>query len=515
MKKYFLFLVLITGLFNFNLQAQNSAYLSIDNIQNFTKVVSTKDGGYAAIGRTNALYAGIICKLDGKFNVQWSKLIRGNSTNTPLAIVCTKDGNIAVQLGYQKNGKNAIGILKFSPSGTLIFSRQIHHLTGDLIASKTMVASTDDDGFLIAGGNCIAANFILKCSPTGTVSWSYDYPKVGATAVQSTTSLIQDGLNYTAASYSMTNTSPNDINMFNVDNSGNVQFGKTFATPDIQAPQQIIKLSNGQYVIAGYKQTSNQQNFYYFVNSSLSSVFTKQYTLANDDTHFAITESAPNNIIVTGSTYTTTSSANKSNFYFALDTLGAVKWSKLSDGNASKIYYDELWGATLQHGGNGILAVGTSYGDDANAAFITNNGDGFCNSTNVTLTTTIPHTITVSNATFNKTNLPLLTDTSNYIITDTVFASTLHCGQVNLPASINNSSLQASDIDVYPNPAYNNITIQVANNFNKQTVKVINAYGQIIYTNSLTNTLNINTQNWPRGLYNINIANNSKKIVLQ
>lgn len=67
-------------------------------------------------------------------------------------------------------------------------------------------------------------------------------------------------------------------------------------------------------------------------------------------------------------------------------------------------------------------------------------------------------------------------------------------------------------VSVYPNPASNaaNINIEMAQNENLN-VAVMNALGQVVYTDALSleagvNTVKLNTENWTSGLYSINIT---------
>ncbi|MCD6019463.1 MAG: hagA 1 [Bacteroidetes bacterium] len=67
--------------------------------------------------------------------------------------------------------------------------------------------------------------------------------------------------------------------------------------------------------------------------------------------------------------------------------------------------------------------------------------------------------------------------------------------------------------DIYPNPATNNATIEL--NLVKEetvTVNVLSLMGQVIYTETLNKvpagiqTINLNTENWTNGIYNVNIS---------
>ena len=70
------------------------------------------------------------------------------------------------------------------------------------------------------------------------------------------------------------------------------------------------------------------------------------------------------------------------------------------------------------------------------------------------------------------------------------------------PLSTNNSTRKINTITVFPNPADNNINIQLPVETGR--LLVINSIGQTIYTQELTtfiNTQNVRVSGWPEGIY--------------
>ena len=83
------------------------------------------------------------------------------------------------------------------------------------------------------------------------------------------------------------------------------------------------------------------------------------------------------------------------------------------------------------------------------------------------------------------------------------------------PTAVKSLSNDKIEVAVYPNPAKNNATIQL--NLTKSetvTVNVLSVMGQIVYTETFNNlpigtqTINLNSENWSNGIYNVNITSN-------
>ncbi|HXU26410.1 MAG TPA: T9SS type A sorting domain-containing protein [Bacteroidia bacterium] len=82
---------------------------------------------------------------------------------------------------------------------------------------------------------------------------------------------------------------------------------------------------------------------------------------------------------------------------------------------------------------------------------------------------------------------------------------------INQFADVNNA------VNIYPNPAQNNFTIQTTLNI-KQTVEVFDVNGNLILMQTINGTTNIDVTNLNAGVYNINMANNygvtNKRLVI-
>ena len=92
-------------------------------------------------------------------------------------------------------------------------------------------------------------------------------------------------------------------------------------------------------------------------------------------------------------------------------------------------------------------------------------------------------------------------------------------GQTNTTGIIENSF--ASSINLFPNPAYNHLTIALGSNNKKVEVTITDITGKVIYTTIATDTQNVevNTKDFAEGIYVVQIQTadfiTTKKLVLE
>jgi hypothetical protein len=492
---------------------QTSCYFNYPGFGEFLKVIGTKDNGYAAIGQLGTV--GIVMKFNASMQLQWAKKIASNGTNVqtvPRNLVEANNGCLFVQLWGSKNSKTTANFIKFSPTGNLLLSKTVYSNSGNLVNSTAMAASITGNGFVVGGGNCVGSNYLIKCDSNINIVWANRYSISGSSTVSTVHDIILDNGAYTCASNASTTGGSTDVFVMKVDDAGIVQAQKQIKNAQgNESLQQSAKLSNNGYAICCYISTSNQDNFYYYLDSNWGSVNCKQYSVANDH-HFYIVPAAANNNIIVGSTYTGTNSTDKHNFYFSVNNAGTVVWSKKSDGQLLTNYYDQLWCATKRHDNNGILAMGTSYGDKATGVHMDLTGAGFCNSTDLTLTTTTPYTVTLANPLITVNTFNLLVDTVASQVSDTTYAMNINCGGFEIPSAIQNNE-HNSNINIYPNPASTLIHCDI-DNTTMVKATAINATGIVVpllIANGAGKGINFNIEQLASGCYTLLIYTNTKR----
>jgi len=89
-------------------------------------------------------------------------------------------------------------------------------------------------------------------------------------------------------------------------------------------------------------------------------------------------------------------------------------------------------------------------------------------------------------------------------------------GAVNtIGTRIDDLSSDIEAIKVYPNPAGNTFTIEIEKTLNKETeVSVFDLQGKLIYFNSITQKLQVNSSEWSSGFYFIRVGNGNSKLII-
>ncbi len=101
--------------------------------------------------------------------------------------------------------------------------------------------------------------------------------------------------------------------------------------------------------------------------------------------------------------------------------------------------------------------------------------------------------------------------TGNFIVMDSVtFASKNYCNSV----GIQNSSKKTLSLKIYPNPANENVTVELSDNTQSE-LYIYDFSGRIMYENQINNKITINVKNWNSGIYLIRIGDKEiKKLII-
>ncbi len=223
-----------------------------------------------------------ILKLDTSGNIEWQKMLEGSNNDYLKYIEQTSNsGFIAVGYTFSNDGDvsgahNSTGvnadcwIIKLDKRGNLQWQKTLEGSYGDIAYS---VEETFDHGYIIAGSSAstngdITINYggsdcwIIKLTNAGSISWQKTYggnlSDVGRFIRQTSDS------SYIVAGYSKSNNGNvsfnhggNDIWIFKIDTSGNLQWEKSFGGSNDEICTTILQNTNGEFVYAGYSASNN------------------------------------------------------------------------------------------------------------------------------------------------------------------------------------------------------------------------------------------------------------------
>jgi len=251
--------------------------------ENAYSIKQTSDGGYVIAGNAGSSdgdvaggnasgFDGWIVKLSSSGSVQWQKTF-GYSFSTEIlySIEQTSDGGY-IATGYTEHGTNnaSFWIIKCSSTGTLEWEKlyggsnddranSIHQTTdgGYIVAGRTF--SNDED---VSGNHGDYDWWVIKLNHSGNLEWQ---KTLGGSQKDEAASVVQtpDGGYIIAGT---TNSSDgnvagskgnNDFWVVKLNNSGEMDWQKTYGGSSSEEANCIIKTTDGNYVIAGHTRSSN------------------------------------------------------------------------------------------------------------------------------------------------------------------------------------------------------------------------------------------------------------------
>jgi hypothetical protein len=136
---------------------------------------------------------------------------------------------------------------------------------------------------------------------------------------------------------------------------------------------------------------------------------------------------------------------------------------------------------------------------------------------------TIPTATLTPGSTYTISNLCSCGAQQNYTVTftndplthDSIYAT--YTITVSAPVGINQISAANNIVNIYPNPAQNNFTIETTNT-DKQTVFVYDVTGKQVLSKAIYGTANIDASQLSAGVYNVSVTSNygvaNKRLVI-
>lgn len=496
--------------------SQSTGYFKLAESGSFSSITRLSTGEYITVGY-DSNYKIQLTKWSSAFDPIWFyKFIDTHIINIEPRVVESNDGNYYFMGSSSENSGSTL-IVKFSNSGSILWQKIYYAVGGNLNSYALSRAVGNDDGFVFGGGQCILTNYVIKCDENGNIEWQKQYYYPLSTGVIVCNSIIADGDNYVVASgYNI-----NSLLTFKLNSEGIVVAEKayTYATMQI-IPTKIIKPagSNSYAILGNYNNSNdNKTQFVAFLNSDLTLNRFNELTVS-EYTQFTLWDFAAinngANFIAVGSIY------NNSVFYSAMLNLqnnGNLVWKTLTQGNTATSNKNVELRSIVPIDNNYTVSIGHGYNEGAFAAIIDENGNGFCN--NVTFNiTNVSRTLNLQSSTINPIVATAVSATVNYSTnTDVSTTRTLYCGE--LPTDIEESSNIDNPVIVFPNPAQKNINI-VNTSQGKSTVKIFSYDGKLVYQSDFELQKNIPVNEWPEGLYFIEIncggkTNYDKVVILE
>ena len=315
-------------------------------------IQKTTDGGYILAGTGASLDGDVIgnhalnpalisgdfwvVKLDAAGTIVWQKELGGTEDEFCYSIQQTVDGGYVVAGTSTSNDGDVTGhhlsedvwIVKLDAAGTLMWQKS---LGGNGYDNSRCIQQTTDGGYIVAGySNSLNGDltinhgnndyWIVKLDATGTLLWQKSFGGSGddrAYYIQQTSDggYIVAGSNDSTNGDVTGNHGGSDAWIIKLDATGTLMWQKSFGNTGVDAARCILQTTDGGYIFSGYRALTNSE--------------------------------------------TNVNHGGKEAWIVKLDTTGTEEWQKLYGGSG----YDEAVYIKQANDGSYILAGDTSNGN--------------------------------------------------------------------------------------------------------------------------------------------------------
>lgn len=444
-------------------------------------VIQTYDKGYAVAGASSSYGHGAmdayLLKVDSSGVIQYHHAFGGINIDQAYSINETPDSGLIIA-GYTNsfgNGGYDMYVIKTNLSGDTTWTHTYGGTDWDFAYS---IKPTNDGGYILAGGTYSFGNgnedmYLLKLNSSGDTVWTRTFGGINDDEVRSVIQTSDGGYIVTGNTKSFGDTD-GDIYTLKIDSSGGVSWTYLYSQALTDEAYDIIESSAGMYIIGGRTNSIGSGNFDgLIVQVSLtgSYIFAGLYGGSNNDGFHAITLTPQGRFAMMGYTYT---------YGFGLGT------------NDYLLYIENPFNGfhSGTYGGNKM--------EEAHSVANTTDG-GYIICGSSTSYSTLDH-------------IYLIKADSNGVSSGTV---------INV-VGIDNDLQANNSFDVYPNPANNNLFINLAGNHQEVVVLIRDVLGKECYSQKLNNPNNpieINSSSLLNGIYLISIqldkSISTKRIIIQ
>lgn len=251
-------------------------------------VVATADGGFIVAGRTLSSDGDILenkggddawlIKLDGNGNIVWQQTYGGSGNDVANAIITTPDGGY-VFTGYTdsnngdvtvNHGSYDVWVVKINGTGTIQWQSV---LGGTSYEFGRSIIPAAGGGYIVAGqtfsnngdvsGNHGSDDFwMLKINETGVLQWQRTYGGTSTDAAYTVSAASDGGYLLGGRTNSVNgnvtgNHGGTDYWLVKTDNTGNMQWQKTYGGSASDNLFAALTLSGDQYIVVGESQSTD------------------------------------------------------------------------------------------------------------------------------------------------------------------------------------------------------------------------------------------------------------------
>jgi hypothetical protein len=350
---------------------------------------ATDDGGYVFAARSFYDASGDgdwetdfwVVKLDADGNIQWEKRFGGESLDHPESVLQTADGGYIVagkSYSYRTGDHYCdMWVIKLNSSGGIEWQKTYggtgYDMPNDL--QETFDSQGVSSGYMLAGyttsfGAGGYDAWVLKLGNFGTVEWEKTYGGTGNEFGRAIRQVFdQDGNpdGYVMAADTQSfGAGSCDAWVIKIDNSGTVEWEKTYGGSGLEVPQSIQVANDGGYVVSAWTDSfgAGKHDFWALKLDAVGSLVW-QYTYGGSETDTAqdLEKTADGGYIMTG--WTLSFGVDSFDAWVVkLSDAGHIQWQKSY--NVTYTYSGDEWAYEVAQAADGgyVVAGESDAGDD-------------------------------------------------------------------------------------------------------------------------------------------------------
>ncbi|RKX68637.1 hypothetical protein DRP53_10340 [candidate division WOR-3 bacterium] len=259
-------------------------------------------------------------------SILWEKTIGGSGTDVGLSVQPITGGYIIA--GYTNSfgaGSYDVYLIKTNSSGDILWTKTFGGGSDDYGYS---VQETSDGGYIVAGytrsfGAGGEDIYLIKTNSSGDILWTKTFGTSGDERAYSVDELSEGG--YIVAGYKVSGIWAKDY-LIKIDADGNTLWEKTYGAGIMSWWKEVQVTDDGAYITAGF--TAFWPDVYLAkTNSDGGTIWTKTIDLGDDEYGNSVQQTADNGYIIAGEAWT--NDTQKWDFcLIKTDADGNVVWAK-------------------------------------------------------------------------------------------------------------------------------------------------------------------------------------------
>jgi len=232
-------------------------------------IQQTSDGGYITAGETRSYGAGMsdfwIVKINPDGDEQWNKTFGGTDNEGANFVQQTRDGGYIISGERVNNSGNSFyWLVKTDTNGNEEWNRTFGNDRVDWVDD---MEQTSDGGYILVGTtHDYSAGrrdiWLIKTDSSGNEQWNRTIGGIGRILVNSVMETSDGSFIIAGETGSRYGDNPIGITLVKADANGYKEWNRTFTGIDYYTPNSIVQTSDGGYIVAGIKETREDDAYY-------------------------------------------------------------------------------------------------------------------------------------------------------------------------------------------------------------------------------------------------------------